>query len=273
MRTASCALYATLGVFVAELMLQGIALIGAANASVQRNFAISLFLVFVVSAAFLEPLATRVKIRTGLAKEEEHSGLFWGVAGLCIGFVFFLIATVVEHSVSHAPLGAIILFLALLFVPGLTTLGWIIGASKGKRAWLYGAILGFVTDFLVRLVLWSITGSILANPKLPPDAFSTALIAACAGGIQAGFFAFCGGLAIDRTSGEPVVRNLAIALFLAILTWGIAYHFIGGYFALPNADIASQINASLVRIADYAGLVLGLALCPLFPKVLAVPRV
>lgn len=124
-----------------------------------------------------------------------------------------------------------------------------------------------MTDFAARGALWVITGSASAN-FAQPDSIGTALIAAVAGAIQAGFYALCGGLALDWSGARNPIRALASSVITAIALWTIGYHYIGGAVGLPGADIWSGVGAFIVRTVDYGGLILGLGLCPWFNSAL-----
>jgi hypothetical protein len=69
--------------------------------------------------------------------------------------------------------------------------------------------------------LWVITGSASAN-FAQPDSIGTALIAALAGGMQAGFYAWCGGFALDLTGARNPIRALGSSVIAAIALWTIA---------------------------------------------------
>jgi hypothetical protein len=73
----------------------------------------------------------------------------------------------------------------------------------------------------------------------------TALTAAVAGGIQAGFYALCGGLALDWTGARNPVRALASSVITAIALWTIGCHYIGGAVGLPRTDMWSGFAPSL----------------------------
>lgn len=220
---------------------------------------------FVISALFLEPLFERIRIAAKLHRvTTARTGLLWGALGSSIALVFIILDEGIDVAIHHSPLGGLILFFALLFVPGIVTLAWIAGARRGRRAALYGALAGFTTDFVARSVLWLVTGSIVADFQAPRDAMGTAIIAATAGGIQAGFYAFCGGLALDWARSDYPARSLALALLAAITFWSVVYHLIGGAFGLPAADVSTQFNAFIVRAVDYGGWALGLLMYPGF---------
>jgi hypothetical protein len=50
----------------------------------------------------------------------------------------------------------------------------------------------------------------------------------------------------------------------AIALWTIGYHYIGSAVGLPGTDIWSGVDAFIIRMVDYGGLILGLWLCPSF---------
>jgi hypothetical protein len=124
-------------------------------------------------------------------------------------------------------------------------------------------VTGAVTDFVARSALWVITGSATAN-FAQPDSFGTASIAATARGMQAGFCACCGGLALDWTKARKPIQALALSVIAAIAAWTIGYHYIGTAVGLPGADIRNGLDAFVIRVVDNGGLILGLWLCPSF---------
>jgi hypothetical protein len=147
------------------------------------------------------------------------------------------------------------------------------GARRG-RAGVYGALGGFAADALVRLIVWRVTGSVMGiMTQAHPDPAEEAAVAAVAGGIQAGFYSGIGGLAIDLTQSLRQFRNLTLGIFAAIGLWAIAYHFVGGTFQLPGTDVNSRFGVFLINLADYAGVLVGLALCPGFVLELQHPSV
>lgn len=266
MAVAGSVFYAILGVVVTELLLRGIQ-VPLGN----LRIALELCVFFVVSVVFLDPLSTLLKAKLDQSPTEPgRARVSSGVLSVAVVLVFigFNLTTANALAAFHAKgLGILFYLLGPLFIPGVVTLSWIAGSRQPRRAALYGALAGFSTDALVRLVLWSATGSIVAN-SAQPDAFGTALVAAISGGIQAGFYAGCGGLALDLTRVQQPVRNLTLALFTAIGLWTLGYHLIGGAFGLPFADTMSQLGIFIIRLLDYGGWMLGLALCPNFAAAL-----
>jgi hypothetical protein len=159
----------------------------------------------------------------------------------------------------------------LLYIPCVVTFGWIAGSRRRYGAAIYGALAGFVTDGVIRLILWFITGSIGDPPE--PVTLTTAIVAILAGAIKAAFYAACGGLALDLTLGrgvsarigaERAVRNLTLALLGALGIWTLGYYLIGGAIGLPNADALSQLKVLYKQLLDYGGWMVGLAIYPEF---------
>lgn len=261
----SSVFYAVLGVGVAELLLQGISLELAKGPAEWIDDGAALGLFFVISVVFLEPVSDRIRRMINPQQPKEpSSALLWGMLGLGIALIFLLLEEGIEMAIQHSPLGSLLLFLLLLFVPGIVTLAWIAGVRRGRRAALYGALAGFATDAIARGILWWVTGSVLADFRAPPDAIGTAVIAALAGGVQAGFYAGCGGLALDWIRSNHPVRFLSLTLFSAILLWTIGYRLFGSAVGLAGAGVYGQLNAFIIRFIDYGGWMLGLSLCPQF---------
>jgi hypothetical protein len=109
----------------------------------------------------------------------------------------------------------------ITIVSGFMTLGWILGTRRGRRAAVYGLVAGAVTDFAARRRVVGDHGSASAN-FAQPDSIGTALIAALAGRIQAGFYAWCGGFALDLTGARNPIRALGSSVIAAIALWTIA---------------------------------------------------
>jgi len=96
----------------------------------------------------------------------------------------------------------------------------------------------------------------------------TALTAAVAGGIQAGFYALCGGLALDWDWSAESGSSLG---FLRDYGYRAVDHWLSLYRGRRRAAAhrhVEWIRALIVRTVDYGGLILGLWLCPWFNSAL-----
>jgi hypothetical protein len=140
-------LYAALRVGVAELLLQGIICILGEEATKLHYLAISLAVFFVISVTFLDSLRARAEAAIGLKpRGSKRGGIFWRLLGLGIALLFVILADAIQFN----PGGSLLLFFALLFVPGLVTSGWILGTRRGRHAAGYGLVAGAVTVFAAR---------------------------------------------------------------------------------------------------------------------------
>jgi hypothetical protein len=155
----------------------------------------------------------------------------------------------------------------ITIVSGFMTLGWILGTRRGRRAAVYGLVAGAVTDFAARRRVvgdhrvgereFRSTGFYRYRSHRRPSR-----------GIQAGFYAWCGGFALDLTGARNPIRALGSSVIAAIALWTIDYHYLGGAMGLPGTDMWSGLDAFIVRTIDYGGLILGLWLCPWFASAL-----
>lgn len=263
-------LYAGLGVIGAEFLLLGIRQIGQFQTI---RIVVELCLFFVACAILLDPvgefLAMRIAhsgrqspILTELAESRGKSEIWVasGITGVAVALVFIGFNLTVAGAFSTN--GTSIWFYSFvhvlmpLLIPGIVTFAWIAGNRKPYRAALYGALAGFFTDALARLIVSSATGSIVANHSLPLQAIS--------GGIQAGFYGGVGGLFLDVARSQRPLQKLILGLFGAVGLWTLGYWIIGGSVGLPYADLPNQFHALVERLVDYGGWVFGLALYPNF---------
>jgi hypothetical protein len=113
--------------------------------------AISLAVFFVISVMFLDSLRARAEAAIGLKpRGSKRGGIFWGLLGLGIALLFVILADGIESAIQYNPDGSLLLFFAVLFVPGLVTSGWILGTRRGRHAAGYGLVAGAVTVFAAR---------------------------------------------------------------------------------------------------------------------------
>jgi hypothetical protein len=114
-------LYAVLGVVVAALPLNGISLELAKGPEQWIDDGLALAVLFVISAAFLEPLIDRVEMALKLREPKDaRSGWFWGIFGLSVALTFRLLETGIETATHHSPLGSLFLFLPSCLFPALS---------------------------------------------------------------------------------------------------------------------------------------------------------
>jgi hypothetical protein len=267
-RVAISALYAAFGAVATELLLAGVAYAHLPGAA--ARFAFEICVVFIASVIFLEPSIGFLKGKLDRDHPSEpprarfSSGVF-GVVAVLVFIGFSAEAQLVQVALAKGqarPAGTVLYFLGWALSPAIVTLAWITGNRKPRRAALYGALAGFSADAIVRLLLWSATHTIAGKDS---ETFTTALAAAFGGGLQAGFYAGCGGLALDLARGRHPVRNLALGLFAAIGLWTISFRVVGGAFGLSYTD---ELASFVIRLLDYAGWMLGVALCPSFAAVI-----
>jgi hypothetical protein len=262
---AAALLYAATGVTVAELVFQGFL-----HAERLADFALEIAVTFVIVLVFLEPLSDRVQSMLRLRAGERPPALTLGraaAAGLVALLLVFL-HIAVGKAIEPDPGAAVRLFALLAAPVALVTLAWLLGWPQ-RRSALYGAAAGALTEIAARMGLWAATGSVLGVAGGPPDALSTAVIAALAGGLRGALLGACGGFALDRTGGGRALRNLALGLAAAVVLWSAGYVLLGGRFGLPGATPLTQLLVGGVTLLDYAGWMLGLAFCPLLPAAFA----
>jgi len=255
---AASGLYAGLGVMGAELFLLGLKQFGQFD-PLRTTIELSLFLL--ICAIALEPAIVLLGIKIDYsARHPVHSGFAFGAVGAALAVIFIgfnlTVSGAFNRNGASVWLYLVVHILMPLMSPGIVTIAWIVGSRRRYRSSIYGALAGFFSDALTRLILSSATGSVFADYSVPAQAIS--------GGVQAAFYGGIGGLILETARPQGLLQNLMRGWCGAVGLWTLGYWMIGRSLGLPYADLQNQLRFLIVRLVDCGGWICGLALYPGF---------